>query len=248
MHKMKGKREFQMLFFYVRHGDPTYTPDQLTPLGQRQAEAVGKRLALFGVDRIYSSTSVRAQQTAQPTCEMTRKEKILLDFCHEHHAWLQMTRVVNGQRRWLFGDPELRPLLVSDEMRALGDRWYEHPSFAEYDYRAGMERINRETDELFASLGFTHDREAHLYRVSEPPCERVALFAHQGFGSLFLSSVLDIPYPIFCAHYDMQHTGMTVLNFKVVDGICIPTILTMANDSHLYREGLPLKYNHRIQF
>ena len=33
-----------MLFFYVRHGDPIYNPDSLTPLGQRQAEAVGKRL------------------------------------------------------------------------------------------------------------------------------------------------------------------------------------------------------------
>ena len=65
-----------MLFFYIRHGDPIYTPDQLTPLGQRQADAVGKRLAMFGVDRIYSSTSMRAQQTAQPTCDLLKKEKI----------------------------------------------------------------------------------------------------------------------------------------------------------------------------
>ena len=29
-----------MLFYYVRHGDPIYTPDSLTELGHRQAEAV----------------------------------------------------------------------------------------------------------------------------------------------------------------------------------------------------------------
>jgi broad specificity phosphatase PhoE len=52
-----------MLFFYVRHGDPTYNPDELTPLGHRQAEAVAKRLSLYGIDKIYSSTSNRAYLT-----------------------------------------------------------------------------------------------------------------------------------------------------------------------------------------
>ena len=32
-----------MLFFYVRHGDPIYNPDSLTPLGHEQARALGDR-------------------------------------------------------------------------------------------------------------------------------------------------------------------------------------------------------------
>ena len=237
-----------MLFFYVRHGDPTYNPDCLTPLGKRQAEAIGKRLAMFGVDRIYASTSMRAQQTAQPACELLKKEKILLDFCHETTAWYEMTLVTEGQRRWLFTEKTVKKLLVSDEMRALGFHWYEHPHFEGYNFRAGMERIDREADALFASLGYIHDRETHTYRVTEPPCERVALFAHQGVGSLLLSSLLDIPYPQFCAHYDMQHTGLTVLDFQNIDGMCIPKVLTLANDAHLYKEGLPLHYEYRVHF
>jgi len=74
-----------MLIFYVRHGDPIYDPDSLTPLGHRQAEAVAKRLALFGVDEVYSSTSVRAMQTAQPLCELLHKELKSLEFFHEDH-------------------------------------------------------------------------------------------------------------------------------------------------------------------
>ena len=31
-----------MLLFFIRHGDPNYFPDQLTPLGHRQAEAVAR--------------------------------------------------------------------------------------------------------------------------------------------------------------------------------------------------------------
>lgn len=79
-----------MLLLYVRHGDPIYNPDSLTPLGRRQAEAVAHRLALYGVNKIYSSTSVRARETAQPTCEILKMDPVLLDFCHENHAWADL--------------------------------------------------------------------------------------------------------------------------------------------------------------
>ena len=48
-----------MLLFYVRLGDPIYDPDSLTPLGESQAEAVGKRLAFYGLDEVYASSSNR---------------------------------------------------------------------------------------------------------------------------------------------------------------------------------------------
>ena len=63
-----------MLFFYVRHGDPIYDPDSLTPFGHRQAEAVGKMLSLYRIDEVYSSTSERAKLTAQPLCEIARRK------------------------------------------------------------------------------------------------------------------------------------------------------------------------------
>ena len=92
-----------MLFFYLRHGDPIYDPDSLTPLGKRQAEALGKRLSTFGIDKIYSSTSIRAQETARPTCEILKQEAELLDFANEGHAWRDLTvPTENGGRTWLF--------------------------------------------------------------------------------------------------------------------------------------------------
>jgi len=88
-----------MLFFYIRHGDPIYNPDSLTPLGHRQAEAVGRRLAQFGMDKIYASTSNRAIQTAQPLCELVKKDLTQLDFANENHAWQELTVVENEQQR-----------------------------------------------------------------------------------------------------------------------------------------------------
>lgn len=121
-----------MLFFYVRHGAPIYKPDQLIPLGERQAEAIGKRLALYGLDKIYASTSTRAVQTAQPACEMTRLELTQLEFAHEHTAWqgLSIDNNDGRGRHWVFTDKALRQLFTEPEIRALGDHWYEHPALS----------------------------------------------------------------------------------------------------------------------
>ncbi|MBR3715726.1 MAG: histidine phosphatase family protein [Clostridia bacterium] len=239
-----------MLLFYVRHGDPIYSPDSLTPLGERQAEAVAKRLALYGVDRIYSSTSNRAILTAKPTCEILKKEPTLLDFAHENHAWddLSIERSDGKGSTWLFAEKWVRELFNDKSIRDLGDRWYEHPAFAKHDYKKGIERIYNDIDAFFSELGYEHDRYTGKYKITNVNNKRIALFAHQGFGLAFLSCLLDIPYPMFATHFDMCHTGMTVVEFAGTEGYTIPKILTLSSDSHLYREGLPTNYNNALRF
>lgn len=239
-----------MIFYYIRHGDPVYDPDSLTPLGMRQAEALAKRLALYGLDRIYCSTSNRAVMTAKPTCELLKKEPVLLDFANENYAWGDFTiENENGNgRAWLFQNARAAELFNSKAIRDLGDNWYTFPEFAKYGYEKGINRIYNESDSLFESLGYEHIRYTGKYKVKNANNERVALFAHQGFGLAFLSCLLDIPYPLLCTHFDMCHTGLTVIEFPEADGYSIPKILTLSQDSHLYREGLPTKYNNYLYF
>lgn len=238
-----------MLLYYIRHGDPIYDPDSLTPLGHRQAEAVAKRLSLYGVDRIFASTSTRAIQTAQPTCEMLKKDMELLDFCSEAHAWREMgTENEKGQYTWVFAIDWIRQLFAGNEIRQYGNRWFDHPAIKHLNLEKGITRVQQESDALFASLGYEHDLEKNMYKITRPNDDRIAIFAHQGFGMAFLSCVLDIPYPEFCTHFDMGHTGMTVIEFANSGEYCIPKALMVANDSHLYREGLPTNYGNMIRF
>ncbi len=243
------KGDVVMLFFYIRHGDPIYDPDSLTPLGMRQAEAVAKRLSMHGIHKIYSSTSERAQLTSQPTCEMLKLDRELVDFAHEDHAWHTLTVISkDGYRRWGFEDKDTRRLFTSPEMKALGDKWYEHPALEGYKFKEGIERVQTESDKFFSALGYDHIKGTGTYRVRENNAARVALFAHQGFGLAFLSSILDINYPQFCTHFDFCHTGMTVIEFADEDGVSIPRVLTHSSDSHIYREGLPTAYNNITRF
>ena len=247
-YKKSLRRMKIMLLFYIRHGDPIYDPDSLTPLGERQAEAVAKRLALYGIDKVYASTSKRAQLTAKPTCEILKKTPTLLDFANEGHAWAQLTVNTEQGRRWIFHSAHHRRLINDEEFIALGHKWYEHPEFAGGTFEAGMNRILRETNAFLSSLGYEHIGRSGAYKVTEDNDSRVALFAHQGFGLAFLSALLDIPFPHFATHFDMSHTGMTVIEFKNEGGYAYPKVLTLASDSHLYREGLPTKYNNGIYF
>ena len=233
-----------MLLFYMRHGEPIYHPDSLTEQGKQQAEALAKRLALYGLDKIFASSSTRAIETAEPTSRLLNKEIIPLDWCHEKYTIQDLGVFVDGKKKWLFQIPEYRKILASNEMMALGHRWWSHPALAEYNYQKGYERIRNETLHFLAEQGYLFDEASGTYKVLQDNQDRVALFAHQGFGFAFLSVVLNIPYPMICNQFDLRHSSMTVINFQNEDGVCIPKVLTLSNDSHLYCEGLSTKYNH----
>lgn len=244
-----------MLLFYVRHGDPIYAPDSLTPLGHRQAESVARRLSTFGVDEIYASTSTRAIQTATPTAEICKLPITELDFANEGHAWREFTvKDEDGWEhlQWVCFCPWAKELMLSEECLSLGNRWYSHPAFSESKIAQGIERIDREADAFLESLGYRHDRTTRSYLPIAPTEKRIALFAHQGFGMAFLSSILDIPYPYFATHFDMQHTGVTVIEWNcehlMPSGRIVPRVLQLSCDAHLWRDGLPTSYQNRIRF
>ena len=236
-----------MILYYVRHGDPIYDPDQLTELGKRQAEAVGRRLSQYGLDEIYVSSSERAKQTAAPTLEILKKEAVILDWTNEKYAWEQLSVPLgDGRRMWAFAVPETRKLFASEELARYRFEWYRHPAVQDLPFEAGIKRIQEETWAFLKDQGLIFDPERGGFTEVFPNEKRIALFAHQGFGLAFLSVLANIPYPQFSVHFDMSHSDFTVIEFQKIDDLVVPRILTLSNDAHLYREGLPTKYNNGI--
>lgn len=239
-----------MLLFYVRHGEPIYDPDSLTELGAKQAEALSERFKIFGLDRIYSSTSNRAMQTAKPTSEKLGLSIIPLPWCHEGLAAREFNAYgEEGKWGWCFQHDTTVKLFRSKEIKELGDKWYDHPAFSKHLFKEGVLRVNKETDAFLELLGFSHDRENRFYRKNGKKIpERVALFAHQGFSMVFLSSLMDIPYPEYCTRHEIGHSSMTVIDFHEWGDVVIPRFLQYSNDSHIYKAGLPLSYNNEYEF
>ena len=72
-----------MILYIIRHGDPDYKTDSLTPKGAAQAEALGKRLFDSGIQQIYSSPLGRAQETAAPACRLLGLPCQIEPWAHE---------------------------------------------------------------------------------------------------------------------------------------------------------------------
>lgn len=236
-----------MLLFYVRHGDPIYDPDSLTEQGLKQADALVNRMKRCNPSKIYASSSNRAMLTAKPTCDALGIEMEILDWCNEAHAASTFWYSDEAQSYWMFGHHITMKLLASEEVRRLDRDWYTLPFFEEKmpHLKKGIERIQNETDAFMLSLGYRHVENGYI--AEKPNNDRVALFAHQGFGLAFMSALLDIPYPMMSTKFDFGHSSMTVINFEG-EGFVVPKVLQFSNDSHIFASDLPTLYNNYIPF
>lgn len=235
-----------MILYVIRHADPIYDPDSLTPKGKRQAEALGKRLAVHGLDKIYSSPMIRAQMTAQPACELLGKKPEILDWTSEDLAgkYFGFHDPENGGNWvWAFGINPTR--YKTEENIALGDKWYEAYPFNESKAKEGYDIIMRESDAFMESLGYK--REGLKYKILKHTDEKVAVFCHYGFGTTWLSHLLGINPIVFWSTFDINHSGVTIINFpKHSNGYTAPKVLALSDISHYYGDRLPMQFTNYL--
>ena len=234
-----------MLLYIIRHGDPIYNPDSLTELGHKQAEALAKRLSLHGLDKIYSSPMIRAQQTAEPTCRALGLGYEIEEWASEDRAHEELSIDFGGGRyTWCFSQP---PTNFFNEETAKRDDWYNIEAFHgdPERFKKGMEQVIKGGDDFLARLGYV--REGMHYRVERPNDDRVALFCHEGISGIWLSHLLNVPPQMLWSFMRFSHTGVTILNFlNYSNGITSPEVLCVSDLSHIYESGLPYTFKNKI--
>lgn len=228
-----------MLLFFVRHGLPDYEHDCLTSEGVKQAKALADRFALLGLDKIYSSTMGRAIETAGYTADALKLAVEGVDFAREDLIGEEFGIVRNGKWTWCFWDKDTVDAFKTEEVRVLGEKWYDNRFFEGTNYKNGITRVRKATIEFMKKLGYSFNEETGFYKADKHVYNRVALFAHGGFSMAFISCLLNIPYPEFCIRF--QHIGTSAVTvFRIEDEgeNIIPQIYQYGNDSHLYKENL----------
>lgn len=234
-----------MLLYIIRHGDPIYEPDSLTEKGKLQAQALARRLAVHGLDKVFTSPMIRARQTAEPTCQLLGIRPEIAEWTSEALAWEDLSCVQEGgRRRWVFHVQNTR--YKTPELLALGDRWPQAEPFCRCPRAAeGYARIQAASDAFTASLGYR--REGMIYRAVRPNEDRVAVFCHQGFGTTWLSHLLAVPPPLFWSTFDISHSSITILRFENhPDGRTAPVCIALSDTSHIYADRLPLQFCNTV--
>jgi len=236
-----------VLLYIIRHADPIYNPDTLTELGHKQAAALAERLAVNGLDKVYSSPNGRAQMTAKPTCELLGLEYGVEDWMSENFAWRDFSRETEeGSGKWAWTIFRQSTDLKYDDTIKAGDKWYDSDYFKRADAKNGYKRIADCSDEFIERLGYKRE-ENKGYKIIRANNDRVAAFCHGGFGSTWLSHLLEISPPLFWSSFDISHSGVTILQFaNYENGYTSPRCLCLCDTSHIYKSGLPMKYNNFI--
>ncbi len=222
-----------MRLYFIRHADPDYSTDTLTPRGKREAEALSDYLGTLNLDRMYTSPMGRARETASYTSAKTGIPSVVLD-------WTAELRL-----RSCDGTDYPAWETIPENLR--------RPEFQEHSsWTPALEQLARDSDAWIESLGWRRDGFSYVYRPESgvPKKLKVALFGHGGFGLSWLSHLLAIPTHLLWSSFFLQTSSVTTVLFEErVDSKATPRILSMSQLPHIYKAGLEpsttgMKWNH----
>lgn len=217
-----------MRLILVRHGEPDYEKDCLTPRGIEQAKAAALRLKDEGISRIFTSSMGRARETAAFTSELLGiKDVTVLDFMREL-CWGS----TDGYP--VFADGH--PWAVADELVRRGtdllDKdWGSHEFYRRNKVLANCRRTGDLCDEWLGTLGYRRDGLYYRNVREDDKPFTAALFCHGGSSSVLIARVLNLTFPYVCATCHADFTGITVLRFDRHPGELTVPVLELACDS-----------------
>ena len=177
-----------MKILIIRHGDPDYEKDRLTPKGKVEALALAGWLSGMRIDAAYVSPLGRARETAAPTLEKIGMEATVCGWLREFDE-RQIWRPDDTTRRripwdWLPAD------WTADERFYREDQWYLNERMAEAGIGENYRYVIRQFDDLLAGHGYV--REGRYYRVTQANEKVLALFCHYGLGCVLLSHTMGV--------------------------------------------------------
>ncbi|NLG49531.1 MAG: histidine phosphatase family protein [Chloroflexi bacterium] len=210
-----------MEILLIRHGNPDYANDTLTPKGHDEAARLARFLADTPLDALYQSPLGRACDTCAYTAQAKGMTPVTLE-------WLREVGI-KREELYLWNAPG-QLFLGGDTLPGYED-WLE-PQGAMPEGREQYLRVAQGMDALLASHGL--QKEGYLYRVTAPLPTRIALFAHHGVIVTALSYLLHWPLPLVFVHTRIDPTGLTRLVVQEHEGWAAPKLVTFNSLAHLH--------------
>ena len=212
-----------MRLLFVRHGEPDYTNDCLTPTGRTQAEAAAVRLAGEGITEIYSSPNGRARETAECTAGLLGLPVTVLDYMHEI-SW-GGEDVPDKGHPWGLSDR-----MMEEENFDFGHRdWREHPFFAKNAATECYDYVTSRFDRFMEERGYR--QEGIRFYCEGAKDSTIAVFSHGGSGACVLSRLLSLPFPYVLTVFPYDYTSVIILDFPVRNGKYVHPRVELFNDT-----------------
>lgn len=215
-----------MKLLIVRHADPDYSIDSLTPQGHIEAELLSQKLSKMDITAFYVSPLGRARDTANYTL---RKMNRTAEVCD----WLQeFTGSIENHGTW-----DWRPSEWSAEEHFYDkDEWLDVPIMKTGTLKKEYKRVTVELDKLLAAHGY--ERNGRIYKAVKANEDTIVLFCHFGVECVLLSHLLNVSPMVlwhgFCA---APSSVTTIVTEEREKGIASFRIGSFGDVSHLYAGG-----------
>lgn len=230
-----------MKLIIIRHGDPDYSIDSLTPTGWKEAELLADRVSKLDVKAFYVSPLGRAKDTASLTLKRMGRTA-------EEKSWLQEfpLQVMKPNFTqpdvcwdWLPQDWTAEPRFYDRH------QWPDVPVFANHDVRQAYTRVCEGLDALLASHGYV--RQGNLYHAQQPNEDTVVLFCHFGLECVLLSHLMGVsPMVLWHGTCAAPTSVTTLVTEERREGIAYFRMSSFGDISHLYVADQPPAFAARF--
>ena len=221
-----------MKLIIIRHGDPDYSIDSLTPTGKIEAELLADRLTKLDISAFYTSPLGRARHTADPTLKRLGREAVVLDWLREFPARIVRHGECEADIAWDWL-PEV--WTKTDEFYEK-DSWLDVPCFAKANVREQYSAVTAGLDELLKNHGY--ERCGRYYRAARPNHDTVVLFCHFGLECVLLSHLMGVSPMVLWHSTCAAPTSVTTLYTEERrEGVACFRMASFGDVSHLLAAG-----------
>lgn len=218
-----------MKLLIVRHGDPDYSIDSLTPTGWKEAQLLSERISKLDVKAFYVSPLGRAKDTASLTLKRMGRTAETMPWLREFPPQIKKpSDTAPGICwDWLPQDWAIEPRFYDRE------NWLDVPAFAHTDVRQVYQQVCNSLDELLACHGYV--RQGNLYRAQQPSEDTIVFFCHFGLECVLLSHLLGIsPMVLWHGTCAAPSSVTTLVTEERREGIASFRMSSFGDISHLY--------------
>ena len=230
-----------MKLHIIRHGEPDYEKDTLTPLGLEQAKALINLPDIMVVRRVLSSPLGRAKETARPVAQAAGIPVEIIPWLRE------MDDVVVWDKK----RPDLAVWNMPPQCLSSMESgsWLNEEIFCGTKLSKRWEELCAGADAFLASYGIVRKNGGWSADALKKDSLELAVFCHLGVGLTLSAYLLDVCPPVFwrtaylapasvttllLEHREEQHAGFRMLR--------------MGDVSHLVKRNIPagttgLQYN-----
>lgn len=225
-----------MKIIFVRHCEPDYEHDSLTPKGLREAVCLNGRIKkLENVKYWYVSPLGRARLTAKIALEGTDIVPEVLDWTREFEG--RMPDPITGKIRHAW---DLYPGIWTRYPEMYDkDNWQYAPLYQGTNVAEENEKIITGLEGLLAANGYV--RNGNYYDIVDSKDYTIVVFCHMAVSLLMVGHLIGASAPVMWHGNFCPPSGLIEIETEErVDRKAFFRVRAMGDVSHLYMAGEPV--------